>query len=72
MASTVGRSGDSRPDDLLGAIESLLEDGEIESGTPAFAVAWKVARQGRAALTTREQAIYDRIVSPALARHTDA
>jgi hypothetical protein len=72
MASTIGRSGDFRSEDLLAAIESLLEDGEIESGTPAFAVAWKVAREGPASLTTREQAIYDRIVSPALARHTDA
>ena len=54
--------------DLLGAIESLLEDGEIESGTPAYAVAWKAGRESYAALTDYERAIFDRVVSPVLKR----
>lgn len=55
-------------DDLLWAIEGLLGDGEIESGTPAYAIAQQVAHQGCGSLTPSEQAIYDRIVVPALAR----
>jgi hypothetical protein len=54
--------------DLLWAIESLLEDGEIESGTPAYAVAWKAGRESYAALTDYERAFFDRVVSPALKR----
>jgi len=56
--------------DLLSAIEGLLADGEIESGTPAFAVARQAAHQGYASLTASQQAIYDRIVLPALERWT--
>jgi hypothetical protein len=55
--------------DLLWAIESLLEDGEIESGTPAYGVAWKAGREGYAALNSSERAVFDRVVSPALMRH---
>ena len=54
--------------DLLWAIESLLEDGGIESGTPAYAVAWKAGREGYAALSDYDRAIFDRVVSPALKR----
>ncbi len=56
--------------DLLSAIEGLLADGEIESGTPAFAVARQAAHQGYASLTASQQAIYDRVVLPALERWT--
>ena len=56
--------------DLLSAIEGLLEDGEIESGTPAFAIARQAAHQGYASLTASQQAIYDRVVLPALERWT--
>lgn len=56
--------------DLLSAIEGLLADGEIESGTPAFAVARQAAYQGYASLTAGQQAIYDRVVLPALERWT--
>ncbi|MBS0219193.1 MAG: hypothetical protein JSR91_00475 [Proteobacteria bacterium] len=58
-----------RADELLRAIESLLEDGEIESGTPAYPVAWKAAREGYAALTPRERGVFDRDIKPALSRH---
>lgn len=69
MASVTGH----RPDiDLLWAIEGLLADGEIESGTPAYAVAQQAAHQGLESLTAREQAIYDRVVLPALTRWTAA
>lgn len=51
--------------ELLGAIEGLLEDGEIESGTPAFAIARQPAHQARA---SSQQAIYDRAIIPALER----
>jgi len=54
--------------DLLWAIERLLEDGEVESGTPAYGAAWKAAHEGYAALTSSERAIFDRVVSPALLR----
>jgi hypothetical protein len=57
--------------DLLWAIESLLEDGEIDSGTPAYAVARKAARQGYAVLTAVERALYDRFVGPALKRRSE-
>jgi hypothetical protein len=55
-------------DDLSWAIESLLEDGEVESGTPAYGVAWKACHEGYGALNSSERAIFDRIVSPALQR----
>ena len=58
--------------DLLWAIESLLEDGEIESGTPGYGVAWKAGREGYAALNSSERAIFDRVVSPALKRRMAA
>ena len=65
MRSIIGHSND-----LLWAIERLPEGGEIESGTPAYAVAWKAARQGYAALTAVERALYDRFVRPALKHRT--
>lgn len=55
-------------DDLLGTIERLLEDGEIESGTLGYTVAWKAGREGYAALNSSERAIFDRVVSPVLKR----
>jgi hypothetical protein len=55
-------------DELLWAIESLFEDGEIESGTPAYGVAWKAGHEGYGALNSSERAIFDRIVSPTLRR----
>jgi hypothetical protein len=58
--------------DLLWAIEGLLEDGEIESGTPAYAIARQVAHQGFASLTASQQAIYNRVVIPALERRSAA
>ena len=54
--------------DLLGAMERLLEDGEIESGTLGYTVAWKAGREGYAALNSSERAIFDRVVAPALKR----
>lgn len=57
-------------DELLWAIEGLLEDGEVESGTPAYGVAWKACREGYGALNSSERAIFDRVVSPALQRRT--
>lgn len=59
-----------RADELLWAIEGLLEDGEFESGTPAYAVAWKAAREGYAALTPRERGIFDRDIKPVLNRRS--
>jgi hypothetical protein len=49
-------------------IERLLEDGEIESGTPGYMVAWKAGHEGYPALTASERAIFDRIVRPVLQR----
>ena len=62
----------SREDELLWAIENLLEDGEIDSGTPAYAVACKAAREGRSALTLWERGIFDRDIKPALSRRAEA
>lgn len=61
-----------RADELLWAIESLLEDGEIDSGTPAYAVAWKAAREGYPTLTARERGIFDRDIKPVLKRRAEA
>jgi hypothetical protein len=54
--------------DLLWAIERLLEDGEIDGGTPGYAVAWKAGHEGYAALNSSERAIFDRLVHPVLKR----
>jgi len=62
----------SREDELLWAIENLLEDGEIDSGTPAYAVACKAAREGRTALTLWERGIFDRQIKPILSRRAEA
>ena len=61
-----------RADELLWAIEILLEDGEIDSEAPAYAVACKAAREGYAALTTRERRIFDRDIKPVLTRRAEA
>lgn len=61
-----------RADELLWAIESLLEDGEIDSATPAYAVAWKAAREGYAALTAGERGIFERDIKPVLKRRAES
>jgi len=61
-----------RADELLWAIESLLEDGEIDSGTPAYTVAWKAAREGYPALTPGERGIFERDIKPVLKRRAEA
>lgn len=62
----------SQADELLWAIESLLEDGEIESSAPAYAVALKAGRQGLPALTLWERGIFDHDIRPALKRRAEA
>lgn len=59
-------------DELFWAIESLLEDGEIDSCAPAYAVAWKAAREGLSALTLTERGIFDRHIRPILKRRAEA
>jgi len=63
---------ESQADELLWAIESLLEDGEIDSGTPAYAIAWKAAREGQSALTAGELGIFNRDIKPVLVRRAEA
>ena len=62
----------SQTDELLWAIESLLEDGEIDSAVPAYLIAWKAAREGISALTLSERGIFDRDIQPALSRRAEA
>lgn len=71
-AAEITSPGISRQDELLWAIESLLEDGEIDSGTLAYAVACKAAHEGHSALTLWERGIFDRQVKPALSRRAEA
>jgi len=59
-------------DELLWAIESLLEDGEIESRAPAYAIALKAGREGLPALTLWERGIFDHDIRPALSRRAGA
>ena len=68
---TVGPAS-SREDELLWAIEGLLEDGEIDSGTLAYTVACKAAREGHIALTLWERGIFDRQIKPILSRRAEA
>lgn len=49
-------------------IEELVDEGEIEEGTPAYGVAQQVIHQGYDSLSSKQRALYDAVVGPALER----
>ncbi len=52
-------------------IEDLVDCGALEKGTPAYGISKQVIDQGYESLTAKQQAVYDRIVVPALRRLHD-
>ncbi len=63
---------DPRDVALRWSIEDLLDDGEIDSTTPAYGVAQQVVRQGYDSLDTTQKAIYDRVLALALKQRAEA
>lgn len=57
--------------DLNEAITQLMEDGDLEEGTPAAGIAQQVIHQGYDSLSTAQKAVYDRVVIPALAKQAE-
>lgn len=53
---------------LNAAIEDLLDEGELELGTPAHGIAQQVIHQGFNSLTPKQRTLYDSVVVPALKR----
>lgn len=55
-------------EELYLAIEDLVDSGNLEEGTPAYGVAQQVIHNGYDSLTSKQRALYDGIVVPALRR----
>lgn len=55
-------------EELYEAIEDLVEEGELETGTPAYGIARQVIHQGYNSLTPKQRTLYDAVVIPALKR----
>ena len=56
---------------LHDVIRDLAEKGSIEAGTPAYGVAQQVIHSGYESLTTKQRALYDAVIGPALAKQAD-
>jgi hypothetical protein len=54
--------------DLVASLQDLVEEGELEEGTPAYGIVQQVIHQGYDSLSSKQLAVYDNIVVPALKR----
>lgn len=57
--------------ELLELIRDLVDEGEIEEGTPAYGVAQQVIHSGYESLSAKQRAVYDLNVLPALERRAE-
>jgi hypothetical protein len=49
-------------------IEDLVDEGELEQGTPAYGIAQQVIHRGLDSLSPKQRWVWDTIVAPALER----
>jgi hypothetical protein len=49
-------------------IQDLVDEGEIEEGTPAYGVAQQVIHSGYDSLSPKQRTLYDAVLIPALRR----
>jgi hypothetical protein len=49
-------------------IQDLVDNGELEEGTPAYGIAQRVIHQGYDSLSPKQRWVFDTILAPALER----
>jgi hypothetical protein len=54
--------------DLYEAVEDLIDERELEKGTPAYGIAQQVIHMGYDSLSPKQRTLYDAVVIPALRR----
>lgn len=57
--------------DLYELVQELIDEGELEEGTPAYGIALYTVDYGYDALSAKQKAVYDKHIAPLIGRLAD-